>query len=396
MKTIRIKIKRMVGVGILGVVGSWGMLAQSNQITLVANPPAPGIGVNATIIGVGGIETYYYWIIAKYPRGNSIPLGPIVAAFANKTLTNSNYVKLNWNPAPGALGYDVVKSSSPELPPTGNIALALNISTVTVNDKGTSLSSYTISSIGAVTGVEVLDASTYLQPRYIWDWPIMVPAGGIWFNDGTNQTTAGGGGGAGVVVDTTDPTGACTNGALAMNTTNATIWDCNGGWRKILDTSGLVVGCVIFNELPTNGSTAITECAPDTVSASYTLLKPASVGAIGQAQFIQSGAGPYQLGWLTPIQKVFSGSQALGTTLIAANDCATPITVTATGIVTTDTVNVTANTDISVVTGYGYTSTDGLIVYWRPVTNGVIINQCNRTGAGITPGAVTVNILVVR
>lgn len=93
---------------------------------------------------------------------------------------------------------------------------------------------------------------------------------------------------------------------------------------------------------------------------------------------------------------VASGSQALGTTAIAANVCATAISISATGVLTTDRIEPTANADISAVTGYGVLSTDGLKIYWWPTADHVNFHVCNGTGTSITPGAVTLNWGVLR
>lgn len=95
-------------------------------------------------------------------------------------------------------------------------------------------------------------------------------------------------------------------------------------------------------------------------------------------------------------QTIASGTSVLGTSAIAANACATVVTTTATGTASTDTITWSPNADISGVTGYGITSTDGLKIYPYPTTNNVNWRVCNGTAASITPGAVTLNWRVVR
>ena len=180
---------------ILGLVIAAGMgvgigFSQTNQITLNAPAPYPVVGGTASIIGNGGSAQYYYWVIAKYPRGNAVPFGPIVAMGVADVLSGGRYVQLNWNPTVGATGYDVVRNTIPTLPTTGNNAVVLNTSAYTVNDDGSALSAYTVTSAGPVVGNIVLDASTYAQVRYVFDQAIKLPTGGIWFGDGTHQITA--------------------------------------------------------------------------------------------------------------------------------------------------------------------------------------------------------------
>jgi len=98
----------------------------------------------------------------------------------------------------------------------------------------------------------------------------------------------------------------------------------------------------------------------------------------------------------TITQTIASGTSALGTTAISANSCASVVTTAATGTASTDTITWAPNADISGVTGYGYTSTDGLIIYPYPTSNNVNWKVCNATASSITPGAVTLNWRVVR
>jgi hypothetical protein len=98
----------------------------------------------------------------------------------------------------------------------------------------------------------------------------------------------------------------------------------------------------------------------------------------------------------TLTQTIWSGSQALGTSSVGANTCATAINVAATGVASTDTLVVTPNTDISSQTGYSYSSVDGLKIYWWTTSGYVNLHVCNGTGTAITPGAVTVNLRVTR
>ncbi len=96
--------------------------------------------------------------------------------------------------------------------------------------------------------------------------------------------------------------------------------------------------------------------------------------------------------------RIFSGSQALNTASVAAGACETDITVTATGVVSTDTVIMTPNLSWMAVTGYGVgNATDQLKVQAIPSTDTITIKVCNQTGnSTITPGAATVNLSVIR
>lgn len=86
----------------------------------------------------------------------------------------------------------------------------------------------------------------------------------------------------------------------------------------------------------------------------------------------------------------YSGTATLGTSAIGSGACATT-TVSQTGVVSTDTVFASFNSDPTGVTGYA-PSTDGMLtILPYPTTNNVNFKICNNTGASITPGAITLN-----
>lgn len=93
---------------------------------------------------------------------------------------------------------------------------------------------------------------------------------------------------------------------------------------------------------------------------------------------------------------IASGTATLGTSAIASGGCATVVTVTATGVATTDSITWTPNADITAVTGYAPVTTGGLAIYHWPTANNVNFKVCNPTASSITPGAVTLNWRVVR
>lgn len=94
-------------------------------------------------------------------------------------------------------------------------------------------------------------------------------------------------------------------------------------------------------------------------------------------------------------QTVASGAKALDTDAIASEGCDT-MTDTATGAVSTDIVVITANADITAVTGYAPETTGGLAIYTWLTANTLNIKVCNPTSGSITPGAVTLNWKVIR
>ena len=93
--------------------------------------------------------------------------------------------------------------------------------------------------------------------------------------------------------------------------------------------------------------------------------------------------------------KIASGTATLGTASIAANSCASAVTVAATGVVTTDVIRWTPNADITAVTGY--TPGGTLKIYPYPTADNVNFKVCNADASNtVTPGAVTLNWEVTR
>lgn len=93
---------------------------------------------------------------------------------------------------------------------------------------------------------------------------------------------------------------------------------------------------------------------------------------------------------------VASGTATLGTSSINSGATATVVSVSAPGVLTTDTIQFTPNVDISSVTGYAPVSTGGLIIYPYPTADHVNFKVGNPTADAVTPGAVTLNWTVVR
>lgn len=93
---------------------------------------------------------------------------------------------------------------------------------------------------------------------------------------------------------------------------------------------------------------------------------------------------------------VASGVAVLGTSAIGSGACATVVTVTATGTVTTDVVSSSFNGDVTGVTGYVPATSGILTIFSYPSVDNVNFKVCNLTSGSITPGAVTLNWKVAR
>lgn len=93
---------------------------------------------------------------------------------------------------------------------------------------------------------------------------------------------------------------------------------------------------------------------------------------------------------------IAKGTSALGTSAISSGACATVVTTTATGTATTDVVNWSFNGDPVAVTGYAPTTDGMLVIVAYPSSGNVNYKVCNNTANSITPGAITLNWIVVR
>ncbi len=93
---------------------------------------------------------------------------------------------------------------------------------------------------------------------------------------------------------------------------------------------------------------------------------------------------------------IASGTATLGTDAIASATCASVVTVSATGVATTDVIQATFNADPTSTTGYTAAISGMLTIIAYPTAANVNFKVCNNTGASITPGAVTLNWKVVR
>jgi hypothetical protein len=134
-------------------------------------------------------------------------------------------------------------------------------------------------------------------------------------------------------------------------------------------------------------------------------------GGTGNAFFSVSGPASSIKAYVFPnanatmVQKIAGGTAALnqinlgtGATL-AANTCSSAYVLSATGTLSTDVVSVTANANISSITGYGALTTDGLTIRWYPVADNVDWVVCNQTGVAIAISNSTypsINYMVIR
>lgn len=101
------------------------------------------------------------------------------------------------------------------------------------------------------------------------------------------------------------------------------------------------------------------------------------------------------------MESVASGTLALATSAIASGACQAVTqgsvnSAAATGVLTTDVIQVTPNGSIKAVTGYAPATAGGLSIVAYPTAGYVNVDVCNWSNASITPGAVSLNWRVTR
>ena len=147
-----------------------GLMAQTDlgqSLQLTAPPPPSVNGVTAETVGGTGGGTYYYWVVARYPIGNSSPEGPAEVIDA-PNLTATTFVRVRWNAQPGALTYDVLRTITPNVPSGAtNSAVVIGTALTTVNDTGGALVAYTVTTAGAARAIVGLDNQNYTAPKVI-------------------------------------------------------------------------------------------------------------------------------------------------------------------------------------------------------------------------------------
>jgi hypothetical protein len=92
-----------------------------NVSIISVDPQVPGTMSAALCNGVlcvGGATTYYYWVVAVYPGGSVVSIGPAVVHNSPLVTTATNFVNVNWAPITGAAGitYDVLRTTVPTWP----------------------------------------------------------------------------------------------------------------------------------------------------------------------------------------------------------------------------------------------------------------------------------------
>jgi hypothetical protein len=165
------------------------------SLTLTSPAPTPVTDVTVTVFGAQGSGTNFYWLVTYFPIGN-VTSGPFMVRGVPPLdpFTGANFVRITWQPQPGATRYDVLKTPGPQLPNTlANIGMRLFIppNENQVDDVGAPPIPYDLS--GLTHGAPVirgmyLNNRDYQVPTLQFDAAVGVIS--IIFADGTMQSTA--------------------------------------------------------------------------------------------------------------------------------------------------------------------------------------------------------------
>ena len=203
---------------------------------------------------------------------------------------------------------------------------------------------------------------------------------------------------------------ATPNGANTTSTVNTTLVDITKTANYSVAAgdmgNGLTLSTAATLTLPAASSTifapgmslSINALAPWAITNSTGLTAsanvPTAVLAGAQGTFVANNDGTH-LDYFGTLGAL-SGTFTMATSAITSGTCATVVTVSAPGVLTTDTVTASFNGDPTGITGFVPSASGVLTEYVYPTANNVNIKECNFTSGSITPAAHTFNWRVAR
>lgn len=124
---------------VLLATAGWGQTTIVSQLTFQGQVPGLVSGITAQTTGIRGSVDIYYRVTARYPAGVTTPAGPAraVATVGIAALAPASAVRISWQAAPGATGYDVIRQATPTWTGTClNCVVASNTAATTFLDVG--------------------------------------------------------------------------------------------------------------------------------------------------------------------------------------------------------------------------------------------------------------------
>ena len=161
---VRIRMKRLL-IGLFAV----GLMAQVPSVLFEREPPprVPTNRISAQVTGVGGTQTYFYWVVVTYPVGDAFPGGPIRVNDVADVLAGGNFVTVRWPLMAGALSYDVLRTTTAQYPSgVANVLVAGVVAGPAQVDNTNVVGAYTLASVAKADGFFRLNNQAYAQPEF--------------------------------------------------------------------------------------------------------------------------------------------------------------------------------------------------------------------------------------
>ena len=180
-----------------------------------------------------------------------------------------------------------------------------------------------------------------------------------------------------------------TSVSLGGSTTGFPVPGPIGGTTPAVIDGSTITAHTHFNDQSLTASLPVCSDGSKNLSSTCTGLIPGTALASGGVTHTQTDS--------TFPTIIASGTAAMGTSAISSGACATVVTVSATGVATTDSIKAGFNGDPTAVTGYGVSATGAVLtIYPYPTANNVNFKVCNSSSGSITPGSLTLNWQVLR
>ena len=153
---------------LIGLVAT-GLWGQVPAVDFEREPPprVPTNRISAQVTGVGGTQTYFYWIVATYPIGDTFPGGPVRVNDVADNLGAGNFVTVRWPLLAGALTYDVLRTTTPQYPSgVANVLVAGAVAGPAQADIANAVGAYTLASAARADGFLRLNNQAYAVPEF--------------------------------------------------------------------------------------------------------------------------------------------------------------------------------------------------------------------------------------
>lgn len=145
----------------------YGQQLTPSTLNLSANiPPSPQVSVARNCFTPGN-NSYYYWVISTFPRGNSSPSTPQLVTNLGTLSAGTCSVNINWVSMTSATSHIILRTTTSFLPNngSGNILLASGVAGNSYVDDGSVVpSAYTINTANSTTWLQQLNNINYPYP----------------------------------------------------------------------------------------------------------------------------------------------------------------------------------------------------------------------------------------